>query len=84
MTATSSASATGCRLISNSISSVAAKKQPESVFACMCVCQRGKENHEDKTEERKKLLQQKVGGQTPGWTDGKPQASLSGSGLPGS
>lgn len=38
MTATSSASATGCRLISNSISSVAAKKQPESVFACVCVC----------------------------------------------
>lgn len=56
MTATSSASATGCRLISNSISSVAAKKQPESVFAC--VCQRRKEIHEDKTGERKKLLQQ--------------------------
>lgn len=50
MTATSSASATGCRLISNSISSVAAKKQPESVFACVCVC----------VKERKRFMKTKL------------------------
>lgn len=36
MTATSSTSATGCHLISNSISGRAAKKQRECGFVCLC------------------------------------------------
>lgn len=50
MTATSSASATGCCLISNSISGVAAKEQPECV--CMCVHLKETERQTEREGER--------------------------------
>ncbi len=43
MTATSSASAAGCCLISNSISDAAAERQAESVSACEAFSERDKD-----------------------------------------